>query len=128
MCLVTFFGGGLGSLFRFLLSWWVASRFGESFPAGTVIVNISGCFVIGILAALFAADGSMLVSPFARQFLMIGILGGYTTFSSFSLQTLLLARDGQWLYATGNVVLSVVLCLVGVWLGYAVGQAVSGWR
>jgi CrcB protein len=69
-----------------------------------------------------APDGRLLAGPDARAFLTIGILGGYTTFSSFSLETLNLARDGEWLWASGNVVLSVMLCLIAVWLGHVLGK------
>lgn len=109
-------GGALGSVARHGLSGMVDQRW-ETFPWGTMAVNVSGCVVIGVLAALSEPDGRWLVSSELRQFLMIGVCGGYTTFSSFSLQTLNLVRDGEWLYAAANIILSVVLCLVGVWLG-----------
>lgn len=109
-------GGALGSVARYWLSGVVDARC-ETFPWGTMAVNVTGSALIGVLAALSEPDGRWLVSPELRQFLMLGICGGYTTFSSFSLQTLNLARDGQWLPAAANVVLSVVLCLFGVWLG-----------
>lgn len=116
-------GGALGSVGRFWLSSLIAGRFGEAFPAGTLVVNVSGSFLIGLLAAFTATTGRTPAAPGLREFLMIGICGGYTTFSSFSLQTLELLRDRQWLYAGGNVILSVVLCLVAVWLGYVLGLA-----
>ena len=75
-----------------------------------------------MFAAYAAPDGRAIISPGVRQLLMIGICGGYTTFSSFSLQTLRLAQNREWLYAGGNILLSVVLCLVAVWLGYALGS------
>ncbi len=78
--------------------------------------------MIGVLAALLTSDGRPLVAGDARAFLMVGVLGGFTTFSSFSVETLTLARGGEWAAAGGNVVASVVLCLVAVWLGY-VGAA-----
>jgi len=124
-CLWVTLGGGLGSAARFLASGWVARRFGETFPWGTIVVNVSGSFVIGFLAALTVTEGRYLISGRAQQFLMLGVLGGYTTFSSFSLQTLSLARDGEWLWASGNVLLSVMLCLVAVWLGHAAGQLIN---
>jgi CrcB protein len=113
-------GGALGSMLRFGLGSWIDSgavKTGVIFPWGTVVVNITGCFVIGFIATISAADGRIFLSPLARQFILIGILGGYTTFSSFSLQTLLLAQNNQWFGAAANVALSVVLCLVGTWLG-----------
>ena len=95
-------GGGLGTLARFGVSGFVAHHFGETFPWGTLIVNVSGSFIIGFFATLTGPEGRLLVSGTARQFVMTGILGGFTTFSSFSLQTLTLARDGEWLRAGGN--------------------------
>ena len=104
----------------------LAARYiGATFPWGTLIVNVSGSVIIGFLATLTLADGRLLISPDARAFLMIGVCGGFTTFSSLSLETLNLARDGEWLWASANVVLSVVLCLVAVWLGH-IGAAALG--
>lgn len=113
-----FIGSGLGGLTRFALSGFVANQFGATFPWGTLIVNVSGSFVIGFVNTLTAPDGRVFASGTTRQFLMTGICGGYTTFSSFSLQTLNLANDGEWLKAGANTVLSVVCCLVAVWLGH----------
>ncbi len=110
-------GGALGTGARFWASGLVAERMGETFPLGTLFVNVTGSFIIGFFATMTDPTGSLLVSPRVRQFFMIGILGGYTTFSSFSLQTLELARDGDWLRAGLNSVLSLVCCLVAVWLG-----------
>ena len=110
-------GGALGSVARYWLSGAVAERFGETFPAGTLLVNISGSLVIGFFAGFTGPDGRFLVNPAIRQFFMIGIFGGYTTFSSFSLQTLTLARDGEFLFAALNIASSVILCLLAVWLG-----------
>ena len=127
--MVTYFwiavGSALGGMGRYWFSGFVAERFGESFPWGTILVNISGSFVIGFFATLTAPDGRLLVGSTARQFVMVGICGGYTTFSSFSLQTLNLVREGEWLRAGGNVVLSVVLCLVAVWIGHVLAAALN---
>jgi CrcB protein len=101
----------------------VARLIGETFPWGTLVINVSGSFVIGFFATLTGPDGRVFAGSTVRQFVMIGICGGYTTFSSFSLQTLELARAGSWLEAGGNIVLSVVLCLAAVWAGYALGAA-----
>jgi CrcB protein len=125
---VVVLGGGIGAGLRFALSNFIAARYGDSFPLGTLIVNISGCCAIGLIAALSDPDGRVFLSSTARQFLMIGIMGGYTTFSSFSLQTLNLARDGEWLPAGLNILLSVVLCLIGVWLGNTLAQLLNNWR
>ena len=108
-------GSALGGVLRF----WLATVMGDKLGAvhlGTVFVNVSGSFVIGFIAAL----GPM---PFAQRILMVGVLGGYTTFSSFSLQTLELAHEGRWATAGANVVLSVVLSLAAVWLGHWCGAA-----
>lgn len=118
--LLLFLGGGLGTLIRWAVSGFVASRFGELFPWGTLFVNVTGSFAIGFIATLTAPEGRLFLPPDARQFLMFGLLGGYTTFSSFSLQTLNLINDGEVFLAIGNVLLSVFLCLVGVWLGHLI--------
>lgn len=117
-------GGAVGTALRMALSNWIADRMAHAFPLGTLVVNISGCFIIGLFGGLTGPSSPLLVSPLIRQAVMIGVLGGYTTFSSFSLQTLTLANDGEWLYAGLNIVLSVVLCLAAVWLGSVVANAV----
>ncbi len=111
-------GSVIGGMFRFGVSGFVARHLGETFPLGTLLVNITGCFLIGLFAGLTGTDGRLLVSPTFRQFFMLGICGGYTTFSSFGLQTLNLAREGEWLRAGTNAGLSFVLCLLAVWLGH----------
>ena len=118
-------GSALGGVLRYWLSGVVAHRYGEVFPLGTLAVNISGSFVIGFIFAISGTEGRMLLPPAARNFLMAGICGGYTTFSSFSLQTLNLARDGEWLYAGLNILGSVALCLVAVWLGHLLAQTLN---
>jgi CrcB protein len=110
-------GGALGTVARYALSGLIANAFGETFPWGTLLVNITGCFAIGFFWTLTAPDGRLFVGAPTRQFVMTGFCGGYTTFSSFSLQTLNLMRDGEWLSAGGNVLGSVSLCMVSVWLG-----------
>ena len=119
-------GGALGSVGRYWLSGLVANRFGETFPWGTLVINVTGSFVIGIIGALASPEGRM-DSPsraFATQFLMIGVCGGYTTFSSFSWQTLNLMQQREWLHAGGNILLSVLCCLIAVWLGWMLGLLV----
>ncbi|HSY19696.1 MAG TPA: fluoride efflux transporter CrcB [Candidatus Acidoferrales bacterium] len=117
-------GGAVGSVSRYWLSGLVASRFGETFPWGTLVINVTGSFIIGVAAALVSSEGRMdsQSRAFTTQFLMYGICGGYTTFSSFSLATLKHLQERQWLYAGGNILLSVVLCMVAVWLGYLLGS------
>src|SRR5271156_6557546 len=92
-------GSALGGGARFFVSGLAAQHIGQTFPIGTLIVNVTGSFVIGFFATLTAPDGRVFVSSDARQFVMTGLCGGYTTFSSFSLQTLNLARDGENLLA-----------------------------
>lgn len=111
-------GSALGGSARYFVSGVVASHLGETFPWGTILINVSGSFVIGLFATLTGPDGRFLVSTEMRTFVMVGLCGGYTTFSSFSLQTLNLARDGDMLGMGANIVLSVMLCLVAVWLGH----------
>lgn len=125
MYLAVALGGALGTVARYFLSGVVADAFGQTFPWGTLIINVTGSFVIGFFGALTGPDGRLLVSGTVRQFVMIGICGGYTTFSSFSLQTLNLANDGEWLAAGGNIAGSVILCLVFVWIGAAAGMALN---
>jgi CrcB protein len=121
-------GSALGGIARYWCSGVVARSFGETFPWGTLLVNVAGSLVIGFFATITGPDGRLLVSSIARQFVMIGICGGYTTFSSFSLQTLNLARDGEWLYAGGNVLLSVALCLFAVWAGHSAALSLNHLR
>jgi CrcB protein len=118
-------GGALGTLARYWVSGVVANAVGQTFPWGTILVNVTGSFVIGFFATLTGPDGRLLVGGSTRQFVMIGLCGGYTTFSSFSLQTLNLMNDGEWLYAGGNIAASVGLCLVSVWLGAVCASAIN---
>jgi len=112
-------GSGLGGLARFALSGLIAHRVGETFPWGTLIINITGSFIIGFFATLTAPpDGRFLASGSIRQFVMTGILGGFTTYSSFSLQTLNLAREGEWLPAAANAFGTFALCFLAVWFGH----------
>jgi len=120
-----FLGSGLGGVARWGVSGLIADRFGQTFPWGTVVVNVTGSFVIGLFATLTGPEGRLLAPASLREFFMFGLCGGYTTFSSFSLQTLNLVEDGQWLRAGANVVLSVVLCLVGVWMGHALALSIN---
>lgn len=122
-------GGALGSVARFWFSGIVARQFGETFPWGTLLVNITGSFAIGVLAALAEPGGRHYLKPAGREFFMYGVCGGYTTFSSFSLNTLqLIMQDGAWIKAGANAAASVFLCLVAVWLGYALASSFNGMR
>ena len=125
MYLAVALGGALGTVGRYFISGVVANAFGETFPWGTLIINVTGSFVIGFFATLAAPDGRLVVSGTTRQFVMVGLCGGYTTFSSFSLQTLNLIRGGEWAPAAGNMLGSVVLCMIGVWLGAVSAAAIN---
>ena len=114
-------GGALGTIMRYWLNGAVSTYF-PAFPMGTLVINVTGSFLITFFGTLTDPDGRWLVSPTARLFFMTGICGGYTTFSSFSLATLKHLQERQWLYAGSNIVLSVVLCLVVVWLGWLLGS------
>jgi fluoride exporter len=111
-------GSALGGVARYWCSGVAARLIGETFPWGTLIVNVVGSFIIGFFATLTGPDGRWFVGTTARQFVMVGFCGGYTTFSSFSIQTLNLMHDGEWLYVGLNIVASVVACLVAVWMGH----------
>src|SRR5690349_10589611 len=128
--MASYFWIAIGSAFGGVARYWcsgVAARLvGETFPWGTLIVNVVGSFIIGFFATLTGPDGRVYAGTTARQFVMIGICGGYTTFSSFSIQTLNLVQDGEWLWAGGNVVISVVLCLLAVWLGHVAALLING--
>jgi len=118
-------GSALGGTARYFLSGVVARRVGETFPWGTLIVNVSGAFLIGVFGALAKDDASLLASPNPWLFAVTGFLGCYTTVSSFSLQTLSLARDGEGARALGYVALSVALSLAAVVAGIAVVDRIS---
>jgi len=118
-------GSALGGAGRYWCSGVIARHIGETFPWGTLVVNVVGSFLIGVLATLSDPDGRLLMSPTLRQFFMLGVFGGFTTFSSFSLQVLNLVRDGQWVPASLYIVGSVSLCLLGVWLGHGLGIAIN---
>jgi fluoride exporter len=117
-CIVA--GSMLGGVVRYFVSGMIARRLGETFPWGTMTVNASGALLIGTFARLATENASILASPNPWLFAVTGFLGCYTTVSSFSLQTLTLARDGEALRAAGNVALSVSLCLAAVSCGYIV--------
>jgi CrcB protein len=118
-------GSAFGGVARFFVSGLVARAVGETFPWGTMVVNVTGAFGIGVLAALAQRSG-LFTAAAAWPLAVTGFLGSYTTVSSFSLQTLALVRDGEWLRAAGNVLLSLLLCLAAAALGLvAVLAAVS---
>ena len=115
-------GSALGGVFRFMLGGLVARLAGEAMPWGTLAVNVLGSLVIGLFAALTASGERLSTTPEFRTFVMVGLCGGFTTFSSFSLQTLALIDEGRIGSACANVLLSVGLCLIAVWLGTLVAS------
>jgi CrcB protein len=116
-------GSALGGMARYWCAGIAANSIGETFPWGTLIINVVGSFVIGFFATMTGPDGRIMVTPELRQFVMVGLCGGYTTFSAFSLQTLNLVHGGEFLHAGMNIVYTVVLCLIAVWLGYVAAGA-----
>lgn len=124
-CILVMVGGALGTLARYALSWWALPISGQ-FPWGTFAINVAGSFVIGLFGTLTLADGRYPASEGWRLFVMIGLCGGFTTFSSFSLQTLDLMRDGAIVRASVNVVASVVVCVGAVALGHLIGAQLNG--
>jgi len=120
ICLVL--GSVLGGTARYFLSGYVARRVGETFPWGTMTINVTGAFVIGVFGALASDPSSLMAAPNPWLFAVTGFLGCYTTVSSFSLQTLSLARDGEVRSALANILLSVSLCLSAVTCGFLLAQ------
>ncbi|MBT17896.1 MAG: fluoride efflux transporter CrcB [Dehalococcoidia bacterium] len=119
-------GGFAGSAFRYTLSLWMSDRVASSssFPLGTFTVNVIGCFIIGLLAALLIISGD--ISEKARLFVVVGFLGGFTTFSAFSFEALNLLRSGHSITALTYVLLTLVITLLVTCLGYIIGRAISG--
>jgi CrcB protein len=119
-------GSVLGGCTRYFVSGTIARRLGETFPWGTMTINVTGAFLIGIFGALATHPGSMFAAPNPWLFAVTGFLGCYTTVSSFSLQTLTLARGGEPLHALGNVVCSVGLGLAAVSCGFLLADSFGG--
>src|SRR5829696_7447386 len=118
-------GSALGGMARYWCSGVVVNLVGGTFPWGTLVVNVVGSFIIGFFGTLTGPNGRLFVPSEYRLFVMVGFCGGYTTFSSFSLQTLTLVQDGDWLRAGGNVAISVALCLAAVWLGHIAAASLN---
>ncbi|HXY61994.1 MAG TPA: fluoride efflux transporter CrcB [Nitrospirota bacterium] len=120
--IVVFAGGGVGSVVRFMLAIWIGQRWGKSFPLGTFVINITGSFLIGFLMTLMAER--FLENPEWRLLLVVGGLGGYTTFSTFQYETGKLVMDGELGYAALNIVLSVAVGFVALKLGEMIAKLV----
>jgi fluoride exporter len=121
--LFIFFGAGIGGIFRYWISNAIHWFLGHQFPYGTLIVNVSGCFLMGLLFVLIMERFNG-IGPQLRSLLLIGLLGGYTTFSSFSIETINLFENGEWLRATLNILLSMILCIAATWVGVIGGRQV----
>jgi CrcB protein len=118
-------GSIVGGVARYLVSVLFLSQFGNGFPWATLFVNVTGSFIIGFYAALTGPDGRLFVSPRQRQFVMVGICGGYTTFSAFSLETLRLAQSGNFGTASAYILVSITTWLVGVWIGHVLAARLN---
>lgn len=118
-------GSAIGGIARFWCSGVAARLIGETFPWGTLIVNVVGSFIIGFVATFTAPDGRWFIGSTARLGIMAGFCGGYTTFSSFSIQTLNLLTAGQPLYAAANIGASVTLCILAVWAGHLLALSLN---
>lgn len=119
--ILVFIGTGLGGVLRFILGSMVYSLTGRNFPYGTLVVNLSGSFLMGFLFVIFIEKYTNL-APYLTAFVLVGILGGYTTFSAFSIETLRLFQDGKLANALGNIIISNALGLILAWLGYLLAQ------
>ncbi|MCC5791165.1 MAG: fluoride efflux transporter CrcB [Legionellaceae bacterium] len=119
-----FLGAGLGGVFRYWISNGTYGLLGRNFPYGTLVVNATGCFLMGLLFVLILAKVDRDMAPALRSLFLIGFLGGYTTFSSFSIETLNLFEIGDWLNASLNIIASVFLCIVMTWFGMALGKSI----
>jgi CrcB protein len=115
-------GGFLGAISRYGVALWIGQRWGRNFPLGTFLINISGSFLIGLLMSLFTER--FMVNPQWRLFLVVGFLGAYTTFSTFEYETGALMKDGEWLIAMLNVILSVSVGFIALKLGEVLAKSI----
>jgi CrcB protein len=116
-----FIGAGFGGVFRYWVSTGIYSLVGRQFPYGTLVVNVSGCFLMGLLFVL-TLERFNSIGPQLRALLLIGLLGGYTTFSSFSIETINLFESGNWVSGLMNIVISTTVCIAATWLGVMGGR------
>ena len=120
--LVIGIGGFVGAVARYGIAVWIGQRWGRSFPLGTFVINVSGSFLIGLLMTLMAERFTE--NPQWRLLLVVGFLGAYTTFSTFEYETGALLKDGEWLFAGLNVVLSVIVGFVALKLGEVIAKTI----
>lgn len=118
--LIVFLGGGIGAVTRYWLSGFIYRLTGASFPYGTLVVNVIGCLLIGFLMTFF--EERFIINPALRLLLTIGFLGGLTTYSTFSYETIALLQEGNFLYGLGNVIATTFVCLASAWAGAAIGK------
>jgi CrcB protein len=118
-------GAATGGVLRYFVAQWFGNRMSPGFPWGTLFINVSGSAFIGFFSTLSGPDGRLLVAPQVRLLVMTGVCGGYTTFSTFSLETLRLMQDRQYGLAALNAVGSVLVCLLGVWLGHTLATVLN---
>ncbi|MGO9482074.1 MAG: fluoride efflux transporter CrcB [Candidatus Kryptoniota bacterium] len=119
---LVFIGGGIGAVFRYLLAGWVYKVIGSDFPYGTLAVNVLGCFVIGLFLTM--SEGRFLVSPSVRVFVAVGIIGGFTTFSTFNFETFELLKNGAFALGLLNIGASIIIGLCAVWAGAIIGRVI----
>lgn len=120
--LIVMLGGGVGAATRYLIANWAAEIYGTDFPYGTLIVNVVGCFIIGVIMTLVTEK--VIVNPYWRLLTVTGFLGGLTTFSSFSYETLRLLGDGYILYGFYNIFANLILSLLATWGGMAIVKVI----
>ena len=118
-------GSALGGVGRYWVFEYFARHVGSGFPWSTLAVNVAGSLLIGLSATLTGPEGRFELGGQGRQFLLLGLFGGFTTFSAFSLETLVMIQDGDWLPAAGNILASVGLCLIGVWVGHTLAVVLN---
>ena len=120
--ILVFIGGGIGSVLRYMMSGWVYAVWGSNFPYGTLAVNVSGSFVIGFFLTL--AEDRFLITSDMRIFVAIGIVGGFSTFSTFSYETFKLLKNGSFLIGGLNIAVSLTFALFALWIGSIMGKLI----
>lgn len=118
---LVFLGAGIGGVLRFVLGSLVYAYTGRNFPWGTLVINLSGSFIMGFLFVVITQKFTNL-APYLTALILVGVLGGYTTFSSFSIETLRLFQDGKVAYAFANIFVSTIFGVLLAWFGYVLAQ------